>query len=208
MLRTIEMVGVQSINQAVEILPSAELSFEEYLLLPHTEGRAEFVDGRVIKMTEPTLRHIRIIKHITSSLDRYFSENSLDLECYGGPGVQVPVPGQRDRVRDPDLIVATRAQWQKVAAQTKAVFLKGNTPSLAIEVCSPSTVGVDLEDKVTEYAATGIQEYWIVNPLAGYVRVYQLVNEHYQIVGESEGDTVVSPLLNKLALTADFILCG
>ncbi|MGC1309441.1 MAG: Uma2 family endonuclease [Phormidesmis sp.] len=207
------MVGVNSTQQnltqpAPSAQSAAQMSFAEYLLLPHTEERCEFVDGRIVKMIEPTLLHIRIIKHLTALFDQYFKDQQLDFECYGGPGVQVPrtnpPANQQDRVRDPDLIVATRARWQKVASQTKAVFLQGNMPNLVVEVCSPSTVGVDLGDKVTEYASAGIQEYWIVNPLADYVRVYQLVGDVYQMVCECKNDDlIVSPTLKRLSLTAN-----
>jgi len=48
------------------------------------------------------------------------------------------------------------------------------TPSLMVEVLSPSNHHHDLVTKMNLYAKFGIQEYWIANPLNHSVSIYTL----------------------------------
>ena len=47
------------------------------------------------------------------------------------------------------------------------------TPSLIVEILSPSTSRKDLHDKFSLYEEFGVQEYWIVDPFAQTVQVFR-----------------------------------
>lgn len=55
---------------------------------------------------------------------------------------------------------------------------------LAVEVVSPDEPDRDYVDKRTDYAAAGIQEYWIVDPDLARVTVLALSGTAYLVVGE------------------------
>ena len=58
---------------------------------------------------------------------------------------------------------------------------------LAVEVLSPSTRSVDLLLKHGVYAESGVQAYWVVDPLVPSVRAWTLVDGAYVEVGRAEG---------------------
>jgi Uma2 family endonuclease len=89
-------------------------------------------------------------------------------------------------------------------------------PSLVVEVVNPKQENRDYRYKRSEYAARGIAEYWIVDPLAEPLqgRIVQKVTvlewveglyEEQVYIGEEK---IVSPLLSELDLTASRILQG
>jgi Uma2 family endonuclease len=184
-----------------------KLSFEQYLLLPYDGRRTEFVDGEVIEMAEPSLGHIKIVKLLGTAIDTHIEQHRPDLACFSGPGVAYPRPGQSDGARDPDLVIATNEQWEELDQQTKAIFLRGNPPLLAIEVVSPGTVKIDTHDKRADYADAKVPEYWVVNPVDGYVSVWVLDGRMYSLKGHFEGtQPVQSELLPQWSMTAEQML--
>lgn len=57
---------------------------------------------------------------------------------------------------------------------------------LVVEVVSPDEPDRDYVDKRADYAAAGIQEYWIVDPDLGRVTVLSLTGAEYVVAGEYE----------------------
>lgn len=185
------------------------LTFEEYLLLPDDGQRTEFVNGALLKVTGPSPLQIELVKALAKVLDTYLSEVHIgtELRCFSGPGIQIPQPEAPDNARDPDLVVCTTEQWGLVKRQTKALFLKGNAPLLAIEVVSPGSIQKDTEELVSEYALAGVAEYWIINPLTATVTVYVLAGQHYRLKGAyQDAQTVESKLLTHWHMTATDML--
>jgi Uma2 family endonuclease len=169
-------------------------SFEEYLTYNDgTDDRYELVDGELILMNPPTGRHALIIRNITRRLEDEIFRLSL-------PWVALQMFGVRTayrRSRLPDLCVMTLEQAQELK-DVSAVLESGAL--LAIEVVSPDSVKTDYRYKRTEYAAAGISEYWIVDPLENKVSILQLVEGLYED-REYQGDEVLrSPLFPELAI--------
>ena len=67
-------------------------------------------------------------------------------------------------------------------------------PSLVVEVVSPNQSSRDYRYKRSEYAARGIAEYWIVDPLAAKVTVLEWVEGFYE-AKVYEGDQVISSVV-------------
>ena len=64
-------------------------------------------------------------------------------------------------VRYPDLLVAFGVKPEAYKARNAYVIAdQGKPPDLVLEVASPSTGRVDVEEKRVDYAALGIPEYW------------------------------------------------
>lgn len=185
------------------------ISFAEYLLLRYDGKKTEFVDGRVINMAEASPLHVLIIKLLQKLLDRHIEEIESDLETYAGVGVEIPRGDRKNNVRDPDLVVCDRQQMRAMMHLTKAIFLAGNPPALAIEVASPGDTARDTVDKRLEYAWAGVPEYWIINPVDGYVLILVLdVNTHvYREIGEYRGaELISSTLFPDLKVSAESLL--
>lgn len=72
------------------------------------------------------------------------------------------------------------------------------TPSLVIEIGSPSTRGRDETIKRRLYERFGVDEYWIVDPDIDVVRVYRRERDGFSRVVElsrDAGDALTSALL-------------
>lgn len=64
-------------------------------------------------------------------------------------------------VRTPDIVFVEKSQIHLI--QRRCIV---GPPRLAVEILSESTVGLDRGRKAEQYAAAGVPEYWLVDPLA------------------------------------------
>ena len=64
----------------------------------------------------------------------------------------------------------------------------------------------DYRYKRTEYAAAGVPEYWIIDPILNKVSILQLVEGLYEETIYQGDEVLRSPLLPELAFTANQIL--
>ena len=68
----------------------------------------------------------------------------------------------------PDVAVAFGVDVAAVKDRgTYRVWEAGAAPCFALEIASPTTVGVDLEVKPAKYAELGVSEYWRLDPTGG-----------------------------------------
>ncbi|MEO0887935.1 MAG: Uma2 family endonuclease [Cyanobacteria bacterium J06648_10] len=173
------------------------ISFAEYLLLPYDRKKTEFVDGNIVDMAEASPLHVAIITFLQQLLIAHIKTQGLKLACYAGTGIAIPRTDRENNVRDPDLVVCDQEQWRAMRHLTKAIFLEGNPPALAIEVASPGDTTRDTVDKRLEYAWAKVPEYWIINPVDGYVLVLVLDvdTNTYCEVGEYRDTELISSLL-------------
>ena len=81
-------------------------------------------------------------------------------------------------------------------------------PALVVEVVSPKQEKRDYRYKRSEYAARGILEYWIVDPISLKVTVLEWVEGLYEEQVYVGDDPIGSVLLGKLDLTASRLLQG
>ena len=64
----------------------------------------------------------------------------------------------------------------------------------------------DYIKKRSEYAARGIGEYWIVDPVQQKVTILELVEGFYEEKVYRDSDRIYSPLLTKNDLTVEEVL--
>jgi Uma2 family endonuclease len=64
-------------------------------------------------------------------------------------------------------------------------------PDIVVEILSPSTQRRDKLDKRNTYAAYGVPEYWVVDPVSGSLELHELMNGRYELVDVFIGDEVV-----------------
>lgn len=84
-------------------------------------------------------------------------------------------------------------------------------PRLVVEVCSNSkedqtSYRRDYVEKPVEYAARGILEYWIIDPVRAVVKVGRLVEGAYQFQDFTGESAIVSPTFPALELTVTQVL--
>ena len=183
-------------------------SFEAYLTADPSdlpEGRSEYWDGELVPVMSESLVNCSIATFIQLALIAIGVQYQLI-----SPGkVEVEVSG-KPQSRIPDLTVIDEIHvtlLKKRATITRDM----PPPRLVVEVVSPGNEDSDnytrdYQDKRDQYAAIGIPEYWIVDPLRSWVMVGSLVSGVYQFATFRGDEPIVSPTFPELKLTAAIVL--
>ncbi|MFN8514872.1 MAG: Uma2 family endonuclease [Thermomicrobiales bacterium] len=155
----------------LEVLPEqGRLSEEDYLwLTDHTSRLIEFTDGFIEVLPMPTRAHQLILKFLL----RLFESA---VEPAGGIVLFAPMRVRLAsfRFREPDLLLLRDA----ADPRNQNRYWRG--ADLVLEVVSTDKPERDLVVKREEYAAAGIPEYWIVNPLDRTITVLTLEGDTYR----------------------------
>jgi Uma2 family endonuclease len=162
-------------------------------------------------MNPPTVLHYRIAKFLERILDEITEQSYPEWEVFREVGQRTGAASSRL----PDLAIVPRAEADTLLNQT-AVF---QTPSwLVVEIVSASSAKDDSFEKLGEYEALGIPEYWVIDPdglgAAKYlgfpkaltVVVYHLVDGRYEGMRFRNDDRIDSALFPTLDLTAAQLL--
>jgi Uma2 family endonuclease len=137
----------------------AELRFTlaDYMALP--EGmRIELVEGELLKMANPTVRHQRIVGQLFLALTRLLG---TDRVLMGPLGVNI----DDYNGFQPDLVVVSAAALPADADRHVG------TPQVVVEVLSPSTTARDRKVKAKHYLRKGVAELWLLDGEARSVEV-------------------------------------
>lgn len=172
-------------------------SQEQYLkLTDETNWLIEFTAGKIEVLRMPTLDHQLILTFLLTAINGFARPKKL--------GVALPAPTRvyldPDKYREPDLVFNLAERH----ARSGRRFYQG--ADLVIEIVSddPASQKRDYEDKVADYAAGGIPEYWIVDPTARQITVLVLDGHAYQELGEYRvGQNVSSRVLTGFTVNVE-----
>jgi Uma2 family endonuclease len=95
--------------------------------------------------------------------------------------------GERD-VRRPDLIFVTSEQLREVDPDEAAT---AEDAELVVEVLSPQSRQTDRVDKFEQYAASGIPNYWVIDPEEKTFEAYVLRGKSYRIHARGKNSQIV-----------------
>lgn len=168
---------------------STRMTYQDLLELPDDGKHYELIDGELYVNAAPLLRHQRILRRIVTMLDRYLEAHNAG-EVFFSP---TDVVLAEDNVVEPDafVILSSRAVIAKVRSVDGA-------PNLVVEVLSESTRRRDEVMKRQLYERYGVDEYWIVDPIANHLTVYR--REQNAFVRVETGDVITTPLLPGFSL--------
>ncbi|MDT0203077.1 Uma2 family endonuclease [Nocardioides sp. AE5] len=143
-------------------LQRLRMSWEEYLALPE-RPRAEWVDGEVVVTPAASFEHQAVSRRLANRLET----DLAGLHVYEAVNLRLP----RDRIRIPDVAVFPSRERG---------YLSESVPVVVVEVLSPSTRSEDLLRKSVEYAEAGISQYWVLDPAASSLEVFDLVEGRWE----------------------------
>jgi Uma2 family endonuclease len=153
-------------------------TYEDYVELPDDGTRCEIIEGKRLMTPAPWTRHQSASMRLAAALFVFVENRDL--------GVVLAAPFDvilaTDTVVQPDIVVILK----KHESRMKESGLFG-APDLAVEVLSPSTESRDRERKMRVYARHGVEEYWIVDPIAKRIEVYALDGRRF--VKKAEHDS-------------------
>ncbi len=158
---------------AGDIPASNVLTYEEFRAAYPDDVRAEWVEGEVILLMPPSRRHQAVSFLLSTLIGIYVSVKELG-EMYAAP-FEMKIRDGRS-YREPDILVVLTENLNRMTEQR----LDGPA-DLIVEIVSPESIARDRRDKLADYAAGGVREYWVVDPREGLEAVlcWQLSEEGY-----------------------------
>ena len=147
-------------------------TLDDYYALPE-DARVELIDGIFYDMTAPTTIHQQIGLELSFRLHDYISRNKGTCVPFYSP-IDVQLDRDDRTMVEPDVIVV--CDRSKIIR--RCIY---GAPDFVAEVLSPSTKSRDLIIKLNKYMVAGVREYWIIDPDAETVTVYDFEHEKYPV---------------------------
>jgi Uma2 family endonuclease len=166
-----------------------KMTLEEFLVYDDdTETLYEFEDGEIILMASESETNRRIASFLFACfLQQGVPSYRLSMKT------EIITTGSRMRI--PDLVIFSEELASVMQGANRSIVMPDMpAPALAVEVVSPNQSDRDYRYKRSEYAARGITEYWIVDPLLLKVTILEWVEGFYE-EKVYEGEQVISSIL-------------
>ena len=137
------------------------------------ELRGELINGEVVAMSSsPTFNHNRVASRIYRAFENYL-EGKRCTAIADGTDLYLT---QEDRFIPDMMVVCDRDKIRRDGVH--------GAPDLVVEVLSPSTARNDRMHKKAIYEASGVREYWLVDP------ENRTIEQHFLRDGRLELNTV------------------
>jgi Uma2 family endonuclease len=160
------------------------VSYADLERAPEDGRRYELYDGEVFVVPAPFLRH-QIVQHRIAEMIYGYADR------HGGVAGQAPldIVFSEHNALQPDVVYFSpdRAHLVDINRVIR------DAPNLCVEVLSPSTAATDRGKKMQTFARYGVREYWIVDPVAESIEIYELDGAAYDLRLTATGDKSISP---------------
>jgi Uma2 family endonuclease len=165
------------------VLSTTKMTAQQFLMLGQDPPgvKLELVNGEIAVSPSPTPDHSTVVIELVTILNPHIREHRL-----GQLHQDVDTILDRFTVRRPDLLFFSSSRMHLIGKKA----MEG-PPDLAIEVISPTSIEIDREDKLAEYAAAGVAHYWIVDPKQRTLEGWSLVNGRYVTTGFGKADDIL-----------------
>jgi Uma2 family endonuclease len=169
------------------------LTYDDWLRLSDDDGRLyELIDGEFFVTPSPNIHHQRVTRNLVIRLVSYLERTRLGELLFAPTGVRL----DERSVLEPDLLIILGENAALVGEQ-----VIDGPPDVVVEVLSPGTARRDLGIKREKYRASGVPEYWIVDPINACIEVLVLEKGDYLRLGLfSRDDKVRSRVLVDLEI--------
>jgi Uma2 family endonuclease len=148
------------------------MTIREFRLLPEDGRRWELVDGDFLVTPAPSTTHQKVSRMLQYQLMTQLELTGL-AEVMDAP---VDVVFDEFNVVEPDLVIVSSARSEII----KERAVEG-VPDVLVEILSPSSGDRDRYLKFRLYERFGVREYWIVDPMHGFLEAYRLAESGYQL---------------------------
>ncbi len=151
--------------------PPRRMTLAEFMADVQDEGPlTEWVAGEVVVHLPPTARHQQVAAFVFMLVQLFVEFFRHGRALIAPVGLLVTPTGP---LRQPDVVVLKTEH----ADRLRPGYVECPA-DLVIEVVSPDSVRRDREQKMAEYQASGVREYWVVDSRTGRER------EEFQLLGE------------------------
>ena len=185
-------------------IASSQMTLEEYLNYDdRTDTRYELVNGKLVSMPPESRLNSQIAMFLVLELAKLVP---FDLICH--KDTEIETSGRLATARLPDVMVLT-GELKEILGNARGTITRNMPPpSLAIEVASPGkeNEAQNYRYKRSEYAARGIEQYWIVDPIRQVTTVLTLVEGLYEERVYRGDERIVSPMFPDWELTSERVM--
>jgi Uma2 family endonuclease len=189
--RIIESPKLTQLYEKLGRILAEEQSRRQHFYDTMQEGqKTEFINGEVIVHSPSRLRDCLTSQNLGMLLDVYVRKRGLGL--VGHEKILVALT-RNDYEPDVCFFSAKKAR----SFQPDQMIFPA--PDFVAEVLSPSTAALDRGVKLEDYAAHGIDEYWIVDPEHERLEQYLLDGETYELVFKADSGSVRSRAVDGFA---------
>ena len=167
----------------LNVLSAKKYTIEDYMKLDDG-NRYELIEGELILVPRPRLKHQKIANELVTSFKIFLRENPIG-EVYSDVDVYLGV-----KVVAPDVLFIAKERLN-IAEELNVQ----GAPDLVVEVLSPSTASYDKKKKSQLYFTNGVKEYWLVDPDQQLVEVFITGEKQWQWVGVFDQEDVLTTSL-------------
>ena len=169
-------------------------SFEAYLSYSNVmdmEGCYELTNGELVELPPESEENNWLALNLRDLLIQVIQRRLVRVHACE---VQVPILQPKDPAnRFPDLVVL-RQEHLQLTQKRLTITLEMPPPRLIAEVLSPGKPNQDRDYiyKRAQYAAIGVPEYWLLDPVAQTVLVLTLDGTDYREIGLFKGSEAIT----------------
>ena len=163
----------QYAQQLQAVLAREALKRQDFYNQISEADKAEFINGEIILHSPVRLRHNAVGRRLLLLLGSYVQRHDLGFVGYE----KIMISLTRNDY-EPDLCFFNKNQ----ASQFSPDQMRFPAPDFVVEILSERTERNGRGVKFTDYAAHGVTEYWIIDPVAETVEQYQLRDEEYALL--------------------------
>lgn len=163
-----QQAGARSSSIASPPIPSHKVPITgEELLAMGDIGRVELVKGEVVPMSPTGHAHGFIEVNFAAVLHAFVHQRKLGRVLGGEVGIYTH--RNPDTVRGADVAFISNERL----AQVQSTGYLDVAPELIVEVMSPDDRWGEVNDKLVEYFAVGVQLVWVADPRRQQILVYR-----------------------------------
>lgn len=176
-------------------------SFEEFQALTrNNEDRYEYIDGEIHLLAAPRAVHQYALRKLMIIFDQWSRTSGSGCEPWLAPfEIRLYRQEGKPNVVQPDLMMICDLKEQL----DENGYYQG-VPSLIVEILSEGNKRHDMVKKLDLYMCCGVKEYWIVDPSARDILIYQFENGNIsRRAAYKQGESAVSFLFEGLNVPVD-----
>ncbi|TYO93273.1 Uma2 family endonuclease [Desulfallas thermosapovorans] len=147
-------------------------------------NRYELIGGKLVMVPRPRPKHQRVSGKIFYQIEDFLKKNFLGVVIQ-----EVDVILGSDVVA-PDLLFIAKDRLDLVGE----LNIQG-APDLVIEILSPSSASIDRRKKRKLYLASGVKEYWMVDPDQELVEVLVAEEKEWRWAGIFDREDILTTAL-------------
>lgn len=144
------------------------VSYEEFMqIYENSDSRMEFINGEIYLLSSPSLYHQGILGELLVLFNRHFKGKSC--KPFIAP---FDVHFFKQDIKDPDVMQPDLIVLCDLENNINEKGKYTGTPTLTLEVLSPSTRSKDMVYKLNTFMTSGVSEFWMIDPDSYQITIY------------------------------------